>query len=282
MTNEHVDDLIDLYALGALEPGEQQAVDEHIETCTRCRAQLAEAKRLVLLLAWTPDQHDPPPALQQKLMQRITGLQRREGRVPQKWWQNIDLQHWFVIPRPVLGLATVAALALALVLGGRAIQLQRQLATAQAQLSAQQQQLTDVQAQLAGKQQELATLQAQTQELQPVINVLRQPGARLVTITAQDNPTQVQGYLLLRPDTREAFVTTASLAPLPQGQTYQFWLISGDQLESGGIFGLNQQGVGTLKIEAQRPLGQYQAIGISVEPAGGSAQPTQVVLINNL
>lgn len=253
MINEHVDELIDLYALGALEPGEQAAVDEHLDECVRCRIKLEEAKRLVLLMAWTPDQHDPPPGLQQKVLRRVEQLQRLEGPGPQKWWQNIDLRRWFAMPRPALGLA-LASLVIALGLGGRTVQLQQQL----------------------------SQLQAQVAEQQPVAELLSEPGTRLVALTAQDDPNEVQGYLLLKPDARTAFVSTAALAPLPADKTYQLWLIS-DQPESVGIFGTDQQGVGRVAVEADRPLGEYELIGITVEPAGGSDQPTTTpIVLTNL
>lgn len=260
MSNEHVDELIDLYALGALEPGEQSAVDEHLDECARCRVQMDEAKRLVLMLAWTPDQHEPPPDLQHKVLRRVEQLQRTQGRAPQKWWQNIDLRQWFRMPQPALGLAALA-LVLVLGLGGRTIQLQRQ--TAQ-----QQQQLSQFQAQLA--------------EQQPIAELLSVPGTRLVTLTAQDDPNEVQGYLLLKPDARTAFVSTAALAPLPADKTYQLWLID-EQPESVGLFGTDPQGVGRIAVEADRPLSEYQLIGITIEPAGGSAQPTtQPIVLTNL
>lgn len=267
MSNEHVDELIDLYALGALEPGEQVAVDEHLDDCARCRAQLDEAKRLVLMLAWTPDQHDPPPGLQQKVMSRVQQLQRLEGSPPQRWWQNIDLRRWFAMPQPAFGLAAVALL-VALGLGARTVQLQSQLAGAQQQASAQQQQLSQ--------------LQAQLDQQRPVAQLLSEPGTKLVTLTATDNPNEVQGYLLLKPDARTAFVSTAALAPLPADKTYQLWLID-DQPESVGLFGTDQQGVGRVAVEAAKPLSQYKLIGITIEPAGGSAQPTtQPIILTQL
>jgi anti-sigma-K factor RskA len=295
MSNEHVDELIDLYALGALEPSEQAAVDEHLDECARCSLKLEEAKRLVLLLAWTPDQHEPPPGLQRKVMRRIEQLQRLDGPGEQKWRQNIDLRRWFALPRPAWGLA-FAALILLLGLGGRTVQLQQQL-TAQQQQSAQQaQQLTAVQQQLSdaqqqrteqtqqltAQQQQISQLQTQVAEQQPVAQILSQPGARLVTLTAQDNPNEVQGYLLLKPDARTAFVSTAALAPLPADKTYQLWLID-EQPESVGLFETDPSGVGRVAVQAQKPLSEYQYIGITVEPAGGSPQPTtQPIVLNNL
>lgn len=250
MTTEHVDELIDLYALGALEPGEQALVDEHLDECARCRMLLDEAKQIVLLMAWTPDQHDPPPDLQHKVMRRVQQLQRVEGRIPQSWWQNF-VQRWLHTPRWTLQAATALALIAALVLGGRTWQLQRQV----------------------------SALQAQAGELQPVAELLREPGTRLVALNDPQDASRVLGYLLLRPSDREAFLTTAALAPLPSDRTYQLWLINGNTPESAGTFAPDAHGVARISVEAPRPLDQYQVVGISVEPAGGSDQPTTTPIV---
>lgn len=253
MTTEHVDELIDLYALGALEPSEQAMVDEHLDECGRCRAQLDEAKRLVLLMAYTPDQHEPPPDLQRKVMRRVQQLQRVEGRVPQSWWQNFVQR--FNVPQFGLRLATAVALIAALLLGGRTWQLQR----------------------------ELGSLRAASGELQPVADMLKEPGTRLVALNDPSNAERVVGYMLLRPSDREAWLQTAALAPLPQDKTYQLWLINGDKPESAGTFQVNAQGLGRIRVEAPRTLDQYQVVGISVEPAGGSDLPTTTpIVLNNL
>jgi anti-sigma-K factor RskA len=69
--DEHVDNLIDAYSLGALEPDEVERVERHLETCDACRA-LLEAVRAVtneLLLAVPPV--SPPPALRGRILSRI-------------------------------------------------------------------------------------------------------------------------------------------------------------------------------------------------------------------
>jgi len=69
--DEHVDNLIDAYALGALEPDEVARVERHLETCDACRA-LLDAVRVVtsnLLLA--VPQVAPPTALRGRILSRI-------------------------------------------------------------------------------------------------------------------------------------------------------------------------------------------------------------------
>jgi anti-sigma-K factor RskA len=245
MTDQHVDELIDLYALGALEPGEQAAVGEHLDECPRCRARLEEAKQLVMMFAWTPDQHDPPPALRDKVMQRMGHLQRAEGRTRRSWWERLALPQWFSSPRLVL--SGVAMLLLAL-LGWRVTQLQGQVTTLRAQLS----------------------------EQQSLVAVLYEPDTRIIPLVASDDPNATQGYLLFDPERERAVIKSTALAALPQDKTYQLWLIAGDQPESVGLL---NSGQAAISIAAQRPISQYQAFGITVEPAGGSAQPTTTPII---
>src|ERR687886_1929352 len=110
MSDEHVGDLIDLYALGALEPDEQFAVDSHLDECAECRALMEDARRLVELLAWTPDQRMPPPELQHKIRSRIEHLQHYEHSpaVPRR---RLGLRSWIVSflspPRALTAVALV-------------------------------------------------------------------------------------------------------------------------------------------------------------------------------
>ncbi|HET7814540.1 MAG TPA: zf-HC2 domain-containing protein [Candidatus Baltobacteraceae bacterium] len=44
---QHIGEDAELYALGALDPGEARAVDEHVRTCDACAARLGEAEAAV-------------------------------------------------------------------------------------------------------------------------------------------------------------------------------------------------------------------------------------------
>ena len=253
MMDEHVDDLIALYALGALEADEQVAVDQHLDECGRCRRLLTESKELVLLLAWTPDQHDPPPVLRDRLMRRVQQLQRLGADDRQPWWHRLipDLRRR--TPQLAFGLAGVMAVLL-LFFGSRAVSLQQEVAVLRAQLS--------------------------TQQL--VVDVLRSPDTRVVALSNQTGGPEGAAQLLLDPARERALLVTSALPRLPQDQTYQLWLIGNNTPESMGTFEVNQQGVASIVVQANRPLNQFQAVGVSIEPEGGSPQPTNVILLEQL
>ena len=60
---------------------------------------------------------------------------------------------------------------------------------------------------------------------------------------------------------------------LPANQTYQLWLMTETGAPvSGGVFRPDQ--AGNVEVPASGNLDGVDQMGVSVEPAGGSAQPT--------
>ncbi len=72
----------------------------------------------------------------------------------------------------------------------------------------------------------------------------------------------------------EATLTITNLPPLSTDQQYQLWLIQDGLRESGAVFSVNADGSAQVGIEAKRPLTEYGAFGITIEPTGGSPGPT--------
>src|SRR5512141_1252081 len=77
MPNDHpfLDD-IPAYVLGALDPAEANALRSHLETCTICRAELAEFQPVAqnLLLAASPK--EPPAKLRRELRKHLPASPR--------------------------------------------------------------------------------------------------------------------------------------------------------------------------------------------------------------
>src|SRR5947209_1955371 len=72
MTCEERQDLIPLYAMGALEPAEAEAVRRHLAGgCPACQGALAEAKALGGQLAMSLEPVAPPPRVRENLLRRV-------------------------------------------------------------------------------------------------------------------------------------------------------------------------------------------------------------------
>ena len=65
---EELHDLVAPYALDALEPGEQELFERHLEECASCRAQLAEFQSTASALAHA-ESTEPPPALRERILE---------------------------------------------------------------------------------------------------------------------------------------------------------------------------------------------------------------------
>ncbi|MCB8960290.1 MAG: anti-sigma factor [Ardenticatenales bacterium] len=95
-----------------------------------------------------------------------------------------------------------------------------------------------------------------------------------ITLSPTDAAPAASGLINIAADGRTATLAVTGLPELPADQQYQLWLIVDGQRQSGAIFSVDEGGGATVPIDAARPLAEYGAFGITVEPAGGSPGPT--------
>jgi anti-sigma-K factor RskA len=82
------------------------------------------------------------------------------------------------------------------------------------------------------------------------------------------------GSLILVPDESQAILVVTAMVPLAPAYQYQLWLIKDGRRTSGGVFSVSEQGSAAVKVSADRPLDQFDAFGVTIEPFGGSPGPT--------
>ncbi len=68
-----------------------------------------------------------------------------------------------------------------------------------------------------------------------------------------------------------AVLMAEDMPPLPEGQTYQIWVIEDDTPEPSGLF---EPADGPVAAVVESPLEGADAVAVTVEPEGGSPQPT--------
>lgn len=81
-----------------------------------------------------------------------------------------------------------------------------------------------------------------------------------------------QGRIVYIQEEQLAVITVHGLAPLPTDQTYQVWAISGGTPTGIGLFNTSESGEASAAI--QFDLSEAEIVAVTVEPAGGSPQPT--------
>jgi len=100
---EHVTDELELYAVGALRPGEADRVTAHLAACPACREELAEIAAVVSALPDMVPLREPPAGLKERILaaaaadvapaQRVAPARRETawGRRPVREWIGIGL-----------------------------------------------------------------------------------------------------------------------------------------------------------------------------------------------
>lgn len=99
-------------------------------------------------------------------------------------------------------------------------------------------------------------------------------GMRAVPLTATDDSSNATGFVLISADGDNGALVVDGLPPLGESQQYQLWLIRDGQRTSGAVFSTDEHSYGGTRIRAPGSLLEYSSVDITVEPAGGSPQPT--------
>lgn len=242
---EHADvyELIPVYALGALEEDEAQAVEAHLRECTACRAELAVYEDVADQLALAVPGAEPPPGLREELLARVErpflgrtatadvpapALAPAETR-PGLWQR---LNDFFRKLAPVW---VPVSLVLIMLLGGSNVLLWQQV-------------------------RESSTMPSG----EPVSIYLR----------GTDAAPEAVGYVIFDRGSDTALLVSYHLPELEAGRQYQLWLVRNGERDSGGVFSTGMYGNAVMHITAPRPLHDYNWFGVTVEPAGGSPNPT--------
>jgi anti-sigma-K factor RskA len=106
---------------------------------------------------------------------------------------------------------------------------------------------------------------------------LQSPAVKAVSLIGVERAQSVGALLLFDPDSRRAFFYAFGLPPLPNGKTYQLWAFT-DKPGSAGTFRPDAGGKGRLLIKHLPDPATVIRFALSVEPAGGSPQPSSEIL----
>ncbi|HXE75006.1 MAG TPA: anti-sigma factor [Candidatus Xenobia bacterium] len=251
---------LDLLALGALDPDERRPLEAHLRDCAECRQALDKARGRAALLALSAPAETPAPRVKQQLLERI---RPKPAAAPVSAFRA-----WFQQASPTFALATLVLFASTAWLGYRSLEMIR--LNEQARLN-----VLKLQDDLRKQEKELARARA-------VLEVMSAPDAVRVTLMAAQARPVPQGRAFYHPRKGLVF-TAANLAALPEGKTYQLWLIpmEGKPI-SAGVFDPDAQGAGTILLPPLPEGVAAKAFAVTVEPSGGVPQPTgPIVLVGN-
>ncbi|SEQ84745.1 Anti-sigma-K factor RskA [Streptomyces sp. yr375] len=238
------------YALDALEPEERGRFEKHLKGCDRCSAEVRALAEDAVRLAWS--QAAPPPAdLRIRVLAAVQRTPQEHSRAPARGHAPQLPPHvWGTQPppgrsraprarRPLFApLATITAAGALVVASLFAVQ--------------------------AGRTQD--QLDAERAQSRDIAHVLAAPDA--LASTGKDAQGRSIGVIASASE-GQAIVTLNGYEGLPAGQAHQLWLMRpGAQPRSLGLFADDTPLVATGLDRAATSL------AVTVEPDGGSPQPT--------
>lgn len=260
MTCAEVREAAAAYALGALEPGEARELERHLAEPgphQGCREALEEARSTALALAGAlaAPEVRPSPGLWLAIEARTDEAAARRASLGRRWaaWGG--------------AIAAAAALVIAGLLG-RELRQER----VDARAAAHERDLARAQ---------LASLQGERALAAEALALLDRPGSRIVALEPQPGQ-RGRAVAILDAAGERALVASTSLTPQP-GKDYQLWVIRGAAAPRPAGFLRVSGGTAAGEIDPAVLRGPPpDALAVSLEPAGGSAAPTQVLLVGKV
>jgi anti-sigma-K factor RskA len=242
---EHDDilELLPLYILDGLEPAEHDRVAAHLAGCPSCQAEAGRLAALVSTMAASVPPQTPDPSLRARVLQHATS--RALGRVPMP---AAPPRARRASPSVWLARATTV-LALGLIVWNVMLTMQ------------------------------LQNLGRQISRSQAAIALMSAPDTTEIALAGQGNFSTANGKAYIDPQSSRVVLVVQHLQPLAPEKTYQAWIITDSGPKSAGTFRVSEAGMWLGWLDAPYAVGGK--IGVSLEPTGGSPQPTQVVLVGS-
>ncbi len=257
-----------LYAMGALPPDEARQVQAHLAGCARCKEELRQNTLALAAYAQTTPEAAPPAGARDRFLARLA--ETPQTAIPQarpsgialppakpSFWKSIFAAGW----SPVLA----GALAVALLAVG----------------------IDDLR-----KRAEIGPLMHQARrgaidsaQLAQLIELLSSPQEKRVSL--HPGPVTApppEGKVVYTARTGKLLLTASNLHPLPEGKTYELWILQpgGKAPVPAGTFEPDGSGNATLILANEPPGLTVAGFGVTIENAGGSATPTLPIVLSGL
>ncbi|MBC9712744.1 anti-sigma factor [Streptomyces sp. TRM66268-LWL] len=224
------------YVLHALAPAEEAEFERHLAACEACAQEVEELAATTARLGLAVAA-PVPDRMKEQVLQRIATVRQEPPRVSARG----RVRSW---TRSLPKLALAACLAAAVTSGALAVWQHRAAEDARSQARQAEQQAADL------------------------ASVLAAPDAKVSVGELADG---ARGTVVVsRTQDRAAFIA-AGLPELGDGKVYQLWFNDGDAMRPAGLF----SGAGAERaVLLDGRIDGATGMGITVEPAGGSPEPT--------
>lgn len=105
-------------------------------------------------------------------------------------------------------------------------------------------------------------------------------GMRAIALQNTAAALSASGFVIMGADGQNGVLVVDKLAPLDEAHEYQVWLVRDASYTPGSVFAVDETGYRGVRLQAPESLLSYSAVWVTVEPAGGSLNPTGEQVLN--
>jgi anti-sigma-K factor RskA len=258
-----IEEFLPFYVLDALTEDEKELVESYLAEHPEARAQVQDLQSGASAVPYAVSPVEPPRHVKQALMARVAAdAQAREhssaGVVSSPVRRGLRFDNIF---RVLSWGAAAIAIAWAFLLNAQVTRLQDQVSSLNDKVAVQSQSLDEL-----------------------IRNLPQTDQSDVITVSLKSTEEQPRalGQLIADPNEQSAVLVISGLPPLEPGRTYQVWLIGGAPV-SAGLLTVDENGQSVLIVTSEESIGSFNSLGISIEPEGGSAEPTgEIVILSDI
>jgi len=270
------------YALGALDAAESRLLEEHLATCTDCRAEIEEWRDTTSALALSAEVVEPSAQLRSRILESVRAIPQNsvdrktssvdgigvaaqeDGNESVKGAASNVIQMPLDARRRWSAALTFGALAASVAIIALA-----------ATLFVLWKRLDNLQRQYEREHTAVDVLAKQLAEEREMREMLTKPGVRMTELNGLGPGQQASAKVALDPRTGRAMLFAYNLPPAPAGKAYQLWFISDIKHPvPGAVFNPDAQGRAVMRDQAPEAGRSASVFAVTLEPAGGVPAPT--------
>ena len=99
-------------------------------------------------------------------------------------------------------------------------------------------------------------------------------GMRAIALQNTEAAPGASGFVVIGADGKNGVLVVDKLPALGETQEYQVWLTRDSTETSGAVFAVDEDGYRGMRLVAPESLLTYSSVNVTIEPAGGSTNPT--------
>ncbi len=271
-TARHPFDLLEAFALDALDPKEEQSVADHVEWCEACSTIVGDNLRVLDAMAASLPEVAPPAELRTRVLDSIDPQPpaiRTVSVSPRRISRSWSRVTWVSRSRlaglltPAIAVLAIVAIVVTMTLN---IQTSGQMDHMQSDNTLLRRQLDESRATttaLARSSNEVSQVQGNLQRWQETSFALAQPGNQTLVLNPASPGVDSHGVMVLSEDGKEAMLMASDLAPPQPDSVYHVWLTRNGQWHWAGELDVDARGWGTMPMSSPDSLLQYDTVQIS-------------------